>query len=52
LFRRDDEANFQDGKDVVFKGTIKGVNDDGKILIMMDDGSNHAFGFREISFLI
>ena len=52
LFRRDDEAHFRDGNDVVFKGTIKGVNDDGKILIMMDDGSIHAFGFREISFLI
>lgn len=53
LYRRGELSDFRDIKeDKVFKGKIKGVAENAKLIVEMPDGSDKEFAFKEISYII
>ena len=48
LFKKDTISNFTDTRQNVFKGCIKGVAKDGKLLITLEDSSQKSFDFKEL----
>lgn len=52
LYRKDLWSTFQDEKDLIFKGKIKGVDEIGQLTIMLENDSLRSFAFREVKFVI
>lgn len=53
LYRLGELSGFRDIKeDKVFKGRIKGVAENAKLIVEMPDGSDKEFAFKEISYII
>ncbi len=51
LFRKNLPTAFRDATGVEFMGIIKGVGDDGRLQVLLEDESVRAFGIKEIQML-
>jgi len=50
LYKKDIPATFKDSNQNYFMGIIKGVSNNGKLQILLEDDSIKEFGIKEISF--
>ncbi len=51
LFQKDVLSNFRDDKELKFEGSIKGITQEGKLLVALKNGQERVFGLKEIKFL-
>jgi len=51
LFKKDEITFFKRADGSKFKGTIKGVSDHGKLLILLDDQTQESFQLKEIELI-
>lgn len=51
LFKRDKPCTFKNDDGKLFMGIIKGINDEGKLMIAIDNDDVQFYGFKEISLL-
>lgn len=49
LFRFDEWSNFEDKE--IFKGIIKGITEEGKLIILKENGHFQHYAFKEVKFL-
>ncbi len=50
LFKKDIVANYIGEEDVKFKGSIGGVTQEGKLVVVLESGEKRVFGLKEIQF--
>ena len=51
LFKKDVLSNFKDDSGLEFKGYLKGVTQEGKLLVALENGQERVFGLKEIKYL-
>ncbi|MEX0287553.1 MAG: biotin--[acetyl-CoA-carboxylase] ligase [Flavobacteriaceae bacterium] len=51
LFRKDRPSTFKDGKQSLFMGFIRGISDNGKLQIEIEDQIMREFDFKEVQLL-
>lgn len=51
LFRKDKPSTFKDAKGLMFMGFIRGVSDQGKLMVAHEDGYLKEYNMKEISLL-
>jgi len=51
LFRKDILSKFIDIKNQLFRGTIRGITKEGKLIVELDGGANTEFDFKEVQFV-
>ena len=53
MYRINEYHQFRDLSDnKIFKGRIKGVSDNARLVVEMPDGNEKEFAFKEISYII
>ena len=52
MYRINETANFKTDEETIISGKIRGVNEQGKLLIQVESEDVLAFGFREIGYVI
>ena len=53
LYRKDERHPFTDcATGTVFQGIIRGINEDARLVVELNDGSSRTFAFKEISYII
>ncbi|MEO1012698.1 MAG: biotin--[acetyl-CoA-carboxylase] ligase [Bacteroidota bacterium] len=52
LFRKGSPSTFESKNDGRFIGTIQGVSTTGKLVIAIEDGSQRAYAFKEVGFIL
>ena len=53
LYRKDERHPFTDSATgTVFQGIIRGINEDARLVVELNDGSSRTFAFKEISYII
>jgi len=51
LFRKDKPSTFQDKQGKMFMGFIRGVSDEGKLVVELEDEITKNFNLKEIKLL-
>lgn len=53
MYRKGELHSYTDvASGEVFRGTIKGISEEGMLLVEMPEGCLHGFGFKEISYIL
>lgn len=52
LYRKDEWAEYTDSSGFRFSGCITGIDPQGKLQMMIDNGAVKSFGFREVGYVI